>query len=137
MVDMTDEPAPTPDDAGAADPALAVTDRALLRARALVLHDLAARGADTADVVDLVETALTERRWWVQSWPDGVAMVAGQLAQDVQDVMIDTEGRWPACPVHRDEALQVEPELGPDPEWLCEHGCGVVAPLGALRPLPD
>ena len=42
MVRMTDEP--TPDDAGEADPALAVTDRVLLRARALVLHDLAARG---------------------------------------------------------------------------------------------
>lgn len=129
MVGVTDEPTP--------DPALAATDLELLRARALVLHDLAARGADTADVVDLVETALGERRWWVRSWPDGLAMVAGQLAQDVQDVMIDTEGRWPACPVHRDEALQVEPELGPDPEWVCEHGCGAVAPLGALGPLPD
>jgi hypothetical protein len=130
---VTDEPTdePTPD-----DPALAVTDRELLRARALVLHDLAARGADTADVVDLVETALAQRRWWVQSWPDGLPMVAGQLAQDVQDVMIDTEGRWPACPVHRAEALQVEPELGADPEWVCEHGCGVLAPLGALAPLP-
>lgn len=110
-------------------------DQALLRGRAQVLHDLAARGADTADVVDRVEAAVTRRRWWVQRWPDGAALVGGQIAQDVQDVMIDTEGRWPVCPVHRDEAMALEPELGEDPEWVCEHGCGPVAPLGALPTL--
>lgn len=117
-----------------AEPDLAAIDRALLRGRALVLHDLAARGADTADVVDRVDAAVAERRWWVQSWPDGAELVAGQIAQDVQDVMIDTEGRWPGCPVHPAEAMALEPELGPDPHWVCERGCGVVAALGALHP---
>ncbi|MEO6881730.1 MAG: hypothetical protein ABI181_12400 [Mycobacteriaceae bacterium] len=111
---------------------LAALDRALLRGRALVLHDLAARGADTADVVDRVDAAVAERRWWVRSWPDGLELVAGQIAQDVQDVMIDTEGRWPGCPAHPQEAMALEPELGPEPHWVCAHGCGVVAPLGAL-----
>ena len=116
---------------------LAATERELFRARALVLHDLAARGADTADVVDLVDRAVSQRRWWVENWPEGVSMVAGQLAQDVQDALIDTEGRWPSCPTHSDEALAVEPELGPDPSWVCEHGCGPVAALGALPPAPS
>lgn len=107
-------------------------ESALLRARAMVLHDLAARGAGGADVVDLVEDVVNERRWWVGEWPDGVDFVAGQVAQDVQDRLIDTEGRWPTCPQHRDEPLQVDPALGPDPWWTCERGCGRVAPLGAL-----
>lgn len=120
-------------DEGGGDAVLAAVDRALLQGRALVLHDLAARGADTAEVVDRVDAAVAARRWWVQSWPDGVALVAGQIAQDVQDVMIDTEGRWPGCPVHPGQALALEPELGPDPQWVCEHGCGVIAALGALQ----
>ncbi len=126
---VTDDPDPD------ATASLAATDLELLRARACVLHDLAARGADTPDVVDLVETAVQERRWWVQRWPAGVELVAGQLAQDVQDVLIDTEGRWPSCPAHAAEALQIEPPLGPEPCWVCERGCGVVAALGALAPL--
>lgn len=126
-------PPSDPDRGGGAGPALTDADRALLQARSMVLHDLAARGADAADVVDLVEGALEQRRWWVQRWPQGSAMVAGQLAQDVQDVLIDTEGRWPSCPRHPDEALQVQPPLGPAPEWVCEQGCGPVADLGALE----
>ncbi|MGN6330616.1 MAG: hypothetical protein ACTHOD_03065 [Motilibacteraceae bacterium] len=104
----------------------------LLRARALVLHDLAAYGAATADVVDLVEDVVSERRWWVEQWPSGAEFVAGQVAQDVQDRLLDTEGRWPTCRLHEDAPLAVEPELGPDPHWVCPEGCGVVAPLGAL-----
>ncbi len=109
-----------------------MTEDPLLRARALVLHDLAAYGASTPDVVDLVEDVVTERRWWVEQWPEGGAYVAGQVAQDVQDRLMDTEGRWPTCRVHDGEPLGVEPELGPDPHWVCTEGCGVVAPLGAL-----
>jgi hypothetical protein len=104
----------------------------LLRARALVLHDLAAYDAASADIVSLVEEVLTGRRWWVEQWPEGESYVAGQVAQDVQDRLMDTRGRWPTCRLHRDEPLGIEPELGPDPHWVCSRGCGVVAPLGAL-----
>ncbi|GAB2916644.1 hypothetical protein GCM10027047_13160 [Rhodococcus aerolatus] len=110
-------------------------DATMLRARAVVLHDVAARGADTADIVDVVDAAVAERRWWAEQWPAGLAFVAGQVAQDVQDRLVDTEGRWPACPTHTDEALQLDPPLGEDPQWVCERGCGVVAPLGALPPV--
>ena len=104
----------------------------LLRARAMVLHDLEARGAGEAAMVDIVEDVVNERRWWVQQWPEGASYVAGQIAQDVQDRLLETEGRWPTCTEHPDEPLQVDPELGPDPWWACERGCGRVSPLGAL-----
>jgi len=108
------------------------TSAALLRARALVLHDIAACGADVPGIVDILDAAVREREWWVQRWPDGMAFLAGQVAQDVQDRMVDTEGRWPPCPLHPDEALQLEPPMGPDPHWICGRGCGEVAALGAL-----
>lgn len=114
------------------DPSPSPLDTALLRARALVLHDVAARGADTADIVDVVDACVAERRWWVERWPDGAPFLAGQVAQDVQDRLVDTEGRWPTCPRHAEEALQLDPPLGEDPQWVCEAGCGAVAPLGAL-----
>ncbi len=79
---------------------------------------------------------MSERRWWVAQWPEGAAYVAGQVAQDVQDRLMDTEGRWPTCRLHVREPLVLEPELGPDPRWVCGEGCGVVAPLGGLPPGP-
>ncbi len=107
----------------------------LLHARALVLHDLAACGACDAGVVSLVEDVVAARRWWVEQWPQGAAYVAGQVAQDVQDRMIDEVARWPSCPRHdgadRHE-LHIEPELGADPHWVCETDGAVVAPLGGL-----
>ena len=104
----------------------------LLHARALVLHDLAARGLDGPELASLVEDAVVARRWWVEQWPEGAAYVAGQVAQDVQDQLVDRRERWPRCPEHRDEPLEVDPELGADPHWVCPRGCGRVAPLGAL-----
>jgi len=104
----------------------------LLRARAMVLHDLRARGASGADVVDVVEDVVQQRRWWVAQWPDGAGYVAALVAQDVQDRLMETEGRWPTCPVHDTEPLQVEPPLGESPWWVCEQGCGQVAPVGDL-----
>lgn len=108
----------------------------LLQARALVLHDLAVCGADSASFVDVVEDAVTERRWWVEEWPEGAAYVAGQVAQDVQDRLLDQGLRWPACPVHGDtEAghnLHIEPELGTESWWACTIDGVPVAPLGAL-----
>jgi hypothetical protein len=116
--------------------ASADAEAALLRARAMVLHDLAARGADGADAVDLVEDVVSGRRWWVREWPEGAGYVAGQVAQDVQDRLMETEGRWPTCGQHREEPLQVSPALGAEPWWVCERGCGQVAPLGALPAAP-
>jgi hypothetical protein len=108
----------------------------LLEARARVLHDLAARSLDSATAVDVLEDVVTERRWWVGEWPDGESYVAGQVAQDVQDRLLDAHiGRWPRC-VACDETdvheLPVYPELGPEPCWRCEKSGIIVAALGEL-----
>jgi hypothetical protein len=110
-------------------------EQALHAARALVLADLAAGRVAEAGVVSMVEESVVQRRWWVEQWPDGVPYVAGLVAQDVQDALLERYGRWPLCPVCEDgdpHALDVEPELGPDPRWVC-HQAGVrVAAVGAL-----
>ncbi|EGX55434.1 hypothetical protein SZN_32951 [Streptomyces zinciresistens K42] len=112
-------------------------ERALHTARALVLADLVADGVAEADVVSLVEESVVARRWWVEQWPDGVEFVAGLIAQDVQDALLERYGRWPLCPVcggGEPHALDVEPELGADPHWVC-HKAGVrVAAVGSLGP---
>jgi hypothetical protein len=107
-------------------------ERALLGARSAVLHDLEATGVDGPRAVNLVEDAVAARRWWLQQWPDGAAFVAGLVAQDVQDALLEESGRWPLCPRHATEALSVEPELGEDPHWFCAHGCGALGPIGGL-----
>lgn len=113
----------------------AVTE-CLLAARALVVHDLAARGMDTAHNVSIVDEVLSARRWWVEQWPDGQAFVACLVAQDVQEALLETVGRWPLCSLHEDgddpHELRVTPDLGPDPQWMCEEDGCVVAPVGAL-----
>ncbi|MBL3667454.1 hypothetical protein JL475_15950 [Streptomyces sp. M2CJ-2] len=110
-------------------------EQALHAARALVLADLAAREVAEADVVSLVEESVAHRRWWVEQWPEGARFVAGLIAQDVQDALLERYGRWPLCPVCGSgdpHALEVEPELGPDPHWVC-HLAGVkVAAVGSL-----
>jgi hypothetical protein len=111
----------------------------LLEARARVLDDLAARGLNSPECVDVVEDVVTERRWWVEQWPEGAAYVAGQIAQDVQDRLLDGATRWPrctACAAAEPHDLHIEPELGPDPHWTCERAGLVVAPLGALGQKP-
>ncbi|MEH0419682.1 hypothetical protein [Streptomyces sp. B21-083] len=119
------------------DPTDPVTplEQALHAARALVLADLAAREVAEADVVSMVEESVVQRRWWVEQWPDGADFVAGLVAQDVQDALLETYGRWPLCPVcgaGDPHALEVEPELGPDPQWVC-HKAGVrVSAIGGL-----
>lgn len=106
-------------------------------ARALVLADLVAGEVADADVVSLVEESVVQRRWWVEQWPAGAEFVAGLVAQDVQDALLERYGRWPLCPVCEagdPHALEVEPELGPDPHWVC-HKAGVkVASVGSLGP---
>ncbi|BDH03173.1 MULTISPECIES: hypothetical protein [Streptomyces] len=115
-------------------------EQALHAARALVLADLMASGVAEADVVSLVEESLTQRRWWVEQWPEGADFVAGLVAQDVQDALLDRQGRWPLCPAcgtGDPHALDVEPELGPDPHWVC-HEAGVdVAAVGSLAKALD
>jgi hypothetical protein len=102
-------------------------------ARAQVLADLTARDVAGPDVVSLLEDAVSSRRWWLRQWPDGAGYVPGLLAQDVQDALMETHGRWPLCP-HCEEphALAVEPELGEDPHWVCEARGEAVAPVGSL-----
>ncbi|MGN9795486.1 hypothetical protein ACTMTU_30910 [Streptomyces sp. OZ13] len=110
-------------------------EQALHRARALVIADLAARGVADAGVVSMVEDAVTHRRWWVEQWPEGVEYVAGLVAQDVQDSLLERHGRWPLCPVcdaGDPHALEIQPELGPDPHWVCGKAGVVVAPIGGL-----
>ncbi len=111
----------------------------LLAARALVLHDLAARAMDSARTVSIVDDVLTQRRWWTEQWPEGSAYVACLVAQDVQEALLEKVGRWPLCARqdgahHGDEPheLRVTPDLGADPHWVCEHDGTVIAPVGAL-----
>ncbi|MGW9134641.1 hypothetical protein [Streptomyces sp. NPDC055681] len=110
-------------------------EQALHTARALVMADLAAGDVAAAEIVSLVEDAVTHRRWWVEQWPDGVEYLVGLVAQDVQDALLERYGRWPLCPVcdaGDPHALDVEPELGPDPRWVCTKATVMVARVGAL-----
>ena len=110
-------------------------DDVVLRARALVLHDLAATSVADASAVSQLEDAVSTRRWWASQWAEGLPYVAGLVAQDIQDALMDEGRRWPECPrcegpVH---TLTIEPELGgPDPVWVCEQAGTVVAALGEL-----
>ena len=96
----------------------------IFSARALVLADLAARGRATPEAVSVLEDAMSQRTWWAEQWPEGEPYVAGLVAQDVQDALFETSGRWPLCqgcpgPEH---ALYIQPDLGgPDPMWVCEE----------------
>lgn len=110
-------------------------EQALHAARALVMADLAAGDMAEAETVSLVEESVAHRRWWVGQWPEGAAYVAGLVAQDVQDAVLERYGRWPLCPVCVTEdphALDVEPELGPDPHWVCAKAGVAVAAVGSL-----
>ncbi len=113
-----------------------VVESALHTARALVLKDLAACGAADPTVVSVVEDAVAGRRWWCREWPDGAAYAPGLVAQDVQEALEEAGVRWPWCPRHDGTAdahqLYIEPELGPDPVWVCEKDAVRVADLGAL-----
>ena len=109
---------------------------ALLTARALVLHDLEVTSTADAASVSALEAAVTTRRWWASQWAEGTQYVAGLIAQDVQDALLEEIGRWPLCHACDDtaaHALYIHPELGgPAPTWVCEHSGIRVAPLGGL-----
>lgn len=116
------------------------SDDALMTARALVLHDLEVTHAADPASVSALEESLTTRRWWTSQWEEGRTYVAGLIAQDVQDAILDRKGRWPlchACDGNADSSdphsLYIHPELGgPDPAWVCEQSGVTVAPLGSL-----
>lgn len=107
----------------------------LMEARARVLRDLESRGLATPVAVSALEEAVSSRSWWVEQWPAGAEYLAGLIAQDVQDTLAETVGRWPLCrlcdgPEH---SLYIAPDLGgPDPTWVCEESGREVAPLGHL-----
>ncbi|MCL8024161.1 hypothetical protein [Nocardioides bruguierae] len=117
---------------------MADVDDVLLTARALVLADLTARARATPEAVSLLEASLSERAEWVGAWPEGAVFVPGLVAQDVQDQLFETSGRWPLCTLpgcadDPEHSLYVEPDLGgPDPVWVCEESGTEVAPLGGL-----
>jgi hypothetical protein len=114
-----------------------VDDTLLLAARALVLADLEARHRATPEAVDALEDACANRGWWAEQWPEGRVYVAGLVAQDVQDALFESVGRWPMClscdPEHPEHSLYIEPDIGgPSPQWVCEESGRAVAPLGHL-----
>lgn len=116
---------------------MGVVDNALLfDARARVLADLQARNHATPSAVSALEDAVSARKWWAEQWPQGTVYVAGLVAQDVQDALFDTVGRWPLCLICEDgpdHALHIQPDLGgPDPMWVCEETGEPVAALGEL-----
>jgi hypothetical protein len=111
-------------------------DNLVLSARARVLADLQARRQATAAAVSALEDACAARQWWAEQWPEGEVYVAGLVAQDVQDALFESVGRWPTCldcdegPEH---SLYIQPDLGgPDPVWVCEETGEVAAALGFL-----
>lgn len=102
-------------------------------ARALVAADLADPRWDAA-----LDAAADHRRWWVQQWPDGAEHVLGLLAQDAQEAVHGVDPQWPPCREPSCEevgrhALFIEPDLGPDPFWVCERTGLPVAPVGRLN----
>lgn len=113
---------------------------ALFAARARVLRDLAAYGMANAPTVSVLDEVLTARRWWLDQWPEGAAFVACLVAQDVQEALLESVGRWPLCDrphIDPDDAvapheLRVAPDLGEDPHWVCEEDGAVVASVGRL-----
>jgi hypothetical protein len=107
----------------------------IFTARALVLADLQARRCATPDAVSALEDAMSQRTWWAEQWPEGEQYVAGLVAQDVQDALFETFGRWPVCVQCRgpEHSLYIQPDLGgPDPMWVCEESGEAIAPLGKL-----
>jgi len=80
-----------------------------------------------------VDRAAENRRWWLAEWPAGADLVLCLLAQDVQEAVHQSaDPLWPLCPEHRDHPLLVEPDLGPDPFWVCHRTGLPAAQVGSL-----
>ena len=107
-----------------------------MRARALVLHDLEATGCADPTAVSALENAVADRAWWLEQWSEGRDFIVGLVAQDVQDTLLGSAGRWPlcrACDGSEPHALYVHPDIGgPEPTWVCEKSGIAVADVGSL-----
>ena len=83
-------------------------------------------------------TPSRDRKWWAEQWPEGEMYVAGLVAQDVQDALIERSAAGRSASTATDaplHALHIQPDLGgPDPVWVCEETGREIAPLGELRP---
>jgi len=107
-------------------------DTALNEARSRLLHDLSATVRTTPQVVDVLEEVIEQRRAWAAPWPDGAVFLTCLVAQDLQETAAPMLGRWPACRMNGEHQLHVEPDLGEDPNWVCEDCGQVAAPIGDL-----
>ncbi len=85
-----------------------------------------------------LDAAAVHRRWWLAQWPEGAELVLGLLAQDVQEAVHEIDPQWPpctelSCPDRAGHPLLVEPDLGPDPFWVCHRTGLPVAAVGHLH----
>src|ERR1700712_1021015 len=102
----------------------------LLSAATAAEHDLAVTGQWSGGSEAALTASVEQRRWWLEQWPEGGEHLLGRVAQDGQEGVHDNaDSDWPLCPDHRDHALFVEPDLGPDPFWFC-HKSGL--PLASV-----
>jgi hypothetical protein len=109
-----------------------VTDP-LARPAASARHDLTVTGRWNDEAAAALADAVQQRAWWLEQWPAGAEHLDGLVAQDMQEWVHDHVDRdWPLCPEHQDHALFVEPDLGPDPFWVCHRTGLPVASVGAL-----
>lgn len=108
-------------------------DEALAIARAALSADLRATRCWTPATQAALAAAVDGRRFWVEAWPAGAEHVPGLVAQDLQERLHETlDALWPLCSEHADHPLLVEPDLGPDPFWVCHRSGLPVAPVGGL-----
>ncbi|MDX6227979.1 MAG: hypothetical protein QOI76_1369 [Frankiales bacterium] len=106
----------------------------LTEAGAASRRDLETTGQWTVLSAAGLRSSVEARQWWLAQWPEGGEHLEGLVAQDVQEWVHDhVDSDWPLCPEHRDHALFVEPDLGPDPFWVC-HRSGL--PLARVGELP-
>jgi hypothetical protein len=102
-------------------------------AAAAVRRDLVATSTWSAVAERALADAVAHRRWWLAQWPAGAPLVRCLLAQDVQEALHEAvDARWPCCVEHEDHPLLVEPDLGPDPFWVCHRTGLPVAQVGGL-----
>jgi hypothetical protein len=96
-------------------------------------HDLEVTGRWAPQTEGALAASAEQRTWWLEHWPEGGEHVLGLVAQDVQEwVHTNLDSDWPLCREHLDHALFVEPDLGPDPFWVCHRSGLPVASVGEL-----
>jgi hypothetical protein len=106
----------------------------LAQAAAAARHDLMATGQWGDPAQAALTAAVSQRAWWHDKWPEGGEHLLGLIAQDLQEWVHDhVDSDWPTCQEHRDHALFVEPDLGPDPFWVCHRSGLPVARVGQLE----